>query len=289
MSYLSNFGENKLIDYLRGQGITALPATNWYLGLLSAFSDGSVTELSGSGYARVTRARSLANFAGTQAAGSTLASSGTSHATSNNAAVSWGTPGANWGTANFVGFFDALTMGNCWFVVPVPATVITTGNPDPVQIASASLNIVLGLTGGLSDYFSNKLIDLVLRAQAFSEPTPWYIALFTATPSNSGGGTEVSGGSYARVSFTPDDSTLYSTQGDTSSASSGSAGRTSNVAAIDFPAPSGDWGTVVALGIFDASSGGNLLFWHALTTSQSVVSGGPAPSFASDALGITLA
>lgn len=288
MSYLTNFGENKIVDYLRGQGISALP-TNWYLGLLSAFSEGSVTELSGTSYARVTRARALANFAGTQSAGSTLASSGTSHATSNNATVSWGTPGSNWGTATYVGFYDDPTAGSCWMVVPIPATVITTGNPDPVQIASAGLSCVLGLTGGLSDYFSNALIDLIFRAQSFSVPTPWYVGLYTATPSNSGGGTEATGGSYARVSFTPDDSTLYSTQGDTSSASSGSAGRTSNVAAITFPAPSADWGTVVALGIFDASTSGNLLFWHALTSSQSVVSGGPAPSFASDALGITLA
>lgn len=287
MSYFSNHGENKWIDYLRGQGIT-LPA-NWFLGLLSAFADGSVTELSGTGYARVSRARSLANFAGTQSAGSILASTGTSHTSSNNAAVSWGTPGANWGTANFVGFFDASSGGNCWFVVPIAAVVITTGSPDPVQVASAGLSIVLGLTGGLSDYMSNKMLDLELRAQAFALPSPWYYGLYTATPSNSGGGTEISGGSYARVSFTPDDLTMYSTQLDTAATSSGTAGRTANVAAITFPAPSADWGTAVAYGIFDAASGGNLLFWHALTTSQSIVSGGPAPSFASDASGITLA
>lgn len=287
MSYFTNFGENKWVDYFRGQGIT-LP-TNWYLGLLSAFADGSVTELSGTGYARVTRARSLANFSGTQGAGTTLASTGTSHTSSNNALASWGNPGGNWGTATHVGFFDALSAGNCWFVVPISAIVITTGSPNPVQIASAGLNVVSGLTGGMSDYLSNKQLDLELRAQAFANPSPWYISLYTATPSNSGGGTEVSGGSYARVSFTPDDLTMYSTQGDTSAASSGTAGRTANVAAVTFPAPTADWGTVVAFGIHDAASGGNLLFWAALTTSQTVSNGGPAPSFASNVLGITLA
>lgn len=281
MSYFTNYGENKWIDYLRGQGIT-LP-TNWYLGLLSAFADGSVTELSGTGYARVTRARSLANFSGTQGAGTTLASTGTSHTSSNNASVSWGAPGSNWGTANYVGFFDASTAGNCWFVVPITAVVITTGSPATVEVASAGINVVTGLTGGLSDYFSNKWTDLELRAQAFALPSPWHFALFTAAPSNSGGGTEVSGGSYARVSFTPDDLTLYSTQGDTSAASSGSSGETSNVAAITFPAPTADWGTVTHWGIYDASSAGNLLFWCAMTTSQTIVSGGPAPSFAADA------
>jgi hypothetical protein len=143
--------------------------------------------------------------------------------------------------------------------------------------------------GGLSDYFSNKWTDLELRAQAFSLPTPWYIALFTAAPSNSGGGTEVSGGSYARVSFTPDDSTLYSTQGDTSATSSGTGGATANVAAIDFPAPSADWGTVTHWGIYDASSGGNLLYWTTMTTPQTIVYQGPAPSFASGALAIVVA
>lgn len=290
MSQMTNFMENKVADYLRGQGLASLPATNWYLALGSAASDSSFTELSGTAYARQAVTRSLPKWAGTQGAGSVLASSGTSHATSNNDAISWGTPGSNWGTASYVGLFDASTSGNCWMWIPISAITITTGNPDPVQIAAGSLQMTLGLTGGMSDAFANSLIDLIFRAQAYSMPSPIYAALFTSTPSNAGGGTEVSGGSYARASLTPSTANLSGTQSaGSTAASSGTGGRISNNGALAFPAPTADWGTVVAVGFFDASTGGNLLFWHALTSPASVVNGGPAPSFAADALGITLA
>lgn len=288
MSRMTDYMENKLADYLRGEGIT-LP-TNWYFALGSAASDSSFTELSGTGYARVTLPRSLANFAGTQGAGSTLASSGTSHITSNNGAISWGTPGSNWGTASFVGLFDDPTAGNCWMIVPISAVTITTGNPDPVQVAAGALQLSLGLTGGCSDYLANKLVDLIFRAQSYSWPSSIWLALYTAAPTNAGGGTEVTGGSYARVELVPDLLTLSGTQAAASTvASSGTGGRISNNDALAFPAPTADWGTVVALGIRDASTSGNLLFWHLLTTSASVVDDGPAPSYAPDALGITLA
>ena len=53
MSQLTNYAENKLVDMLRGQA-WGLPA-DLYFGLASAASDSSITELSGTGYARVAR------------------------------------------------------------------------------------------------------------------------------------------------------------------------------------------------------------------------------------------
>lgn len=112
-------------------------------------------------------------------------------------------------------------------------------------------------------------------------PHKVYFALFTVTPADSGGGTEVSGGSYARVAV---DCTLANFAGTQSAgsttASSGTGGQTSNNAAITFVAPSATWGTVVAIGIFDTLTGGNLLAWGPLITSKSILSGDPAPSFA---------
>jgi hypothetical protein len=110
----------------------------------------------------------------------------------------------------------------------------------------------------ISDYYENKIIDHMLRAQAFTPPSTIYLALYTVAPTDAGGGTEVSGGGYARQSFT---------------LTAASGGASSNSADITFPTATADWGTIVAVGIFDASTGGNLLMWANLTTSKTVNSG----------------
>lgn len=112
-----------------------------------------------------------------------------------------------------------------------------------------------------------------------------YVALYTATPSDAGGGTEVTGGSYARVALTLSLANLAGTQSAASTTySTGTGGTTSNNGAITFPAPTANWGTVTAMGVFDQATGGNLLFWSALTTSKTVNNGDAAPSFAAAAL-----
>lgn len=137
----------------------------------------------------------------------------------------------------------------------------------------------------MSDYLENKIIDWLLRGQAFTPPATVYAALFTAAPSDSGGGTEVSGGSYARVSVASSLANWAGTQSaGSTTASSGTGGTTSNNNAITFPAPTANWGVVTHVAIFDASSGGNLLFWGALTTSKTVNNGDAAPSFTAASL-----
>lgn len=141
----------------------------------------------------------------------------------------------------------------------------------------------------MSDYLENKLIDHIFRNTAYSVPTTVYIGLLTAAPSDSGGGTEVSGGSYARVQVGPSTSTWVGTHGTTTGASSGTGGQTSNAATITFPTPSADWGSITHFGIYDASTGGNLLFQGALTAAKTVNNGDPAPTFQAGALTVTLA
>lgn len=112
-----------------------------------------------------------------------------------------------------------------------------------------------------------------------------YIALFTAAPSDTGGGTEVTGGSYARVTVAASLTAWAGTQSATSTtASTGTGGTTSNNAAITFPAPTANWGSCTHFGIYDNATTGNLLFWAALTTAKTVNNGDPAPSFAISAL-----
>ena len=147
----------------------------------------------------------------------------------------------------------------------------------------------------LSDFAENKLIDWLFRAQAIgitgasagagTGPTTLYIALLTAAPSDTGGGTEVSGGSYARVSVTSSLANWAGTQSAGSTvASSGTTGTTSNNNAVTFPAPTANWGVITHAAIYDASSAGNLISWSALGTSKTVNNGDPAPSFAAAAL-----
>jgi hypothetical protein len=141
----------------------------------------------------------------------------------------------------------------------------------------------------MSDYLENKLVDQIFRAQAFSFPATLHVGLFTAAPSDSGGGTEVSGGSYARVGVTASLANFSGTQGaGTTVASSGTGGQTSNNGTITFATPTASWGAVSHFGIFDAASGGNLLFWGALTITKTI-NQGDTVTFPAASLSVTFA
>lgn len=127
----------------------------------------------------------------------------------------------------------------------------------------------------LSNYLENKIVDWLLRGQSFSFPTTHYLALFSANPSDTGGGTEITGNNYSRTSIAASLSNWSGTQGaGTTVASSGTSGQVSNNVAVNLPVPGpSGWGTVTGMGLFDASSSGNLLMWGALTTNRSVAAG----------------
>jgi hypothetical protein len=151
----------------------------------------------------------------------------------------------------------------------------------------------------MSDFLENKLVDWLLRAQAIgitgatagagTGPSNVYIGLFTATPADVAGGTEVTGGSYARVAVASSLANWAGTQSAASTtASSGTGGQTSNNNAITFPAPTANWGVVTGIGIYDASTAGNLLLWAPLTANKTVNNGDAAPSFVAAALTIQI-
>lgn len=106
----------------------------------------------------------------------------------------------------------------------------------------------------LTTYAQNKLADHVLGHASYTMPTT-YAALFTVMPTLAGGGTEVTGGGYARQALS------------TSAASGGVS--TSNTA-LTWSVPAC---TIVGIGIYDASTSGNLLEFHVIeqtATSESV-------------------
>jgi hypothetical protein len=168
--------------------------------------------------------------------------------------------------------------------------MINTIRRKLLAAALAALAIIAmpAFSGALSDYLENKLVDHVFRATSFTAPSTVYVALLTSACSDSGGGTEVSGGSYARVAITSATTAWKGTHGTTSGASSGTNGTISNAAAVTFPAPTANWGVVTTWAIYDASTSGNLLICAALTTSKTINNGDAAPSFAIDALTVQI-
>lgn len=141
---------------------------------------------------------------------------------------------------------------------------------------------------GKSDYLENKFIDWLLRAQSFTAPANVHVALLTAAPSDSGGGTEVSGGNYSRVQVASSLANWAGTQSaGSTTASSGTGGITSNNVTITFPAPSALWGLCTHFALYDAASSGNLLYWGPLTVPKTVNASDPAPTFPAGTLQIT--
>jgi hypothetical protein len=125
----------------------------------------------------------------------------------------------------------------------------------------------------MSNYLENALINATLRATTFTSPATVYVSLHTADPTDAGTGTEVSGGSYARQSAT---------------FASPSNGASATNADITFPQATGNWGTVSHIGIWDASTSGNLYYHTALDASKAIDTG-DIFKIASGSLTVTLA
>lgn len=106
-----------------------------------------------------------------------------------------------------------------------------------------------------SNYLENKLLDHVLRNVSYTSPTTVYVGLFTAAPTDTTSGTEVSGGSYARQSL---------------SVTTASNGIVTSSADVTFPQATASWGTISHIGILDALTSGNLLMYTALTTAKTI-------------------
>jgi len=110
-----------------------------------------------------------------------------------------------------------------------------------------------------SNTFETHVLNYVFTSTSVTRPTAWYLALFTSNPAEDASGTEVStsGTAYARQSAT------FTVSGNTAS----------NSAAIEFPTATASFGTVSHVGVFDASTGGNLIAYSALDTSKAISTG----------------
>jgi hypothetical protein len=108
-----------------------------------------------------------------------------------------------------------------------------------------------------TDYLENKLLAHTFSNTAYTSPSTVYVALYTVAPTDSTTGTEVTGGGYVRqsASFTT------------------TASATTNASAIEYPTATAGYGTVVAVAVLDASSGGNMLAFASLDASKTIATG----------------
>lgn len=130
-----------------------------------------------------------------------------------------------------------------------------------------------------TDYLEALIADHLTRDASWTKPSGLYVGLFTAMPNDDAtGGTEVSGGSYARVQHGPGDA-----QWNVSS-----PGVVTNAGDITFPQATADWGQLVGVGVWDAATGGNLLFAAQLGATKTVGSGDPPQRFADGTLSVAV-
>ena len=118
--------------------------------------------------------------------------------------------------------------------------------------------------GGLSTYAEGKVLGLLFGDTAYSIPATYYVAAFSAAP-GPGSNTELTGNAYARVAVTNNTTNFP--------VGSGSNPFTlTNGTAIAFPtATTANWAPVVGIGIYDASTSGNLIAWCPIATATVVV------------------
>lgn len=131
----------------------------------------------------------------------------------------------------------------------------------------------------MSDYLEGQIRAHIFRTGSFTKPTGLTVHLYTAAPGETGGGTEVSGGSYAAQSLNPLDANW--------TAASATDGLTDNASQITYPAPTANWGVVTHVAIKDQAA--NYLLYGALAQAKTVNNGDAAPNFPIGALDVTFA
>jgi len=128
----------------------------------------------------------------------------------------------------------------------------------------------------ISNFLATSLLNQVFRNIAYTRPATVYLALYTSDPTAADTGTEVTGGSYARQAITLSAPVVV-----------GGKETIKNSADIVFPVATADWGNVTHVGIRDADTGGNLLYFGSWASARTILSG-DRPRVLQDSLVLTL-
>ena len=128
--------------------------------------------------------------------------------------------------------------------------------------------------------FGADVLNKIFLASGSIKHDNFYLALYTQSPTKSGGGTEVSGGGYERVRVQCSSTEWLVTETDAVS--------TTNRNAVEFPVPTSDWGTVTHFGLHTQSSGDSLAFFGELVSPVTITGGDGAPKFNTGTIDIRL-
>jgi hypothetical protein len=250
MGSLSNYLELELLDHCFNAAYT--PAATVYLALCTgdptdAGTGASMNEVANSG----SYARTAITFGA--AASRRVTQSG---------AVTFPAATGSWGTVSYWAILDGNTHGAgnmLAYGAFGTAKSIVSGNTPTVTDATVYVEFS---AGEIATYLANKLLDLAFRNTAYSKPDT-YLGLVTTTSSDTAAGTEVSGNNYSRkqVNINGGSSPTWDVA---------ASGALANTHTITFATPSGSWGTVVGVVIFDASTSGNMLAYDNGVADQAV-------------------
>ena len=290
MAAASNLVEQNVLNQLFRSGPWTLP-TFFHMGLLlnlagDGDSPGAGTEVSGGSYARVPVARGTLEWA------FSAKQPDNRWMTTNNNAITFPAPTATWGLVTHAGIFELAAAGDHYFQSSLAQNLqVNSSDPAP-SIPAGALKVYYGgvQTGanktGVSDYLAEATMNFLFTGNSYPQINFLYLALFTTTPTNGlDNGTEVVGGSYARLLTNRDATTqpFYN-----AAVNQAPVHLVDNAHNLDFPTPTANWGNVVGCGFYDSSSGGNLLWSGPLVAPVTVNSGVPF-GFAAQALANTAA
>ncbi len=269
MSALTDYTEAKILNRIlnaQDTGNWALLPNLWVsLHTAATADDGTGTEVTGGSYARVS----------TAPADWTIVATGTA---TNANDIDFPAATASWGSIVNIAVWDDPTAGNMLFHGALSESR-TVNSGSQAKFLAGELDFDFDDGGGgsaFADYAENKIMQKIFKNGDDGDNIDpnWtvipdvYIALFTAAPDDTGGGTEVTGGSYARKIVTAGFTVTN--------------GHADNTSDITFVQATADWGTITHMGIFDAITSGNLLFHAALTESRAVNNGGQFKFLATD-------
>lgn len=201
-----------------------------------------------------------------------------------------GDPGASWTVRQRRRWTWALMLGDNTTRTPLfvgrtnvrePAHWATSPSDTPTVASGGLIIRRASRTGGnWTHYSSNRILDWIVGG-SLSLGSTWYFGLSSAAgnPDDASGLAEISGGSYARVAVNMN-GTNWKEHFD--------SGFYSNAVAIEFPAPTADWGRATHWFISDANTLGNILATGQLNRPIRVFNGDGRPTFLPGAFQVQL-
>lgn len=243
--YATDYFENRMLNLMRGQSITA--PTNVYLALF--LSNPTDTGTGGTEISYTNYARQAVTF-------SAPAASGTGLMIQNSAQISFAEATAAVGTVTHIALYDALSGGNMLLYGQLDTPLVIQAGVTPVFRANSIRWI---WSGNLTPTYRAAIMN-TLRGVSCSGFDP-YIALCNGDPT--GSGSEFSGGGYARIAVTMSAGEQQAS----------GACQSSNTEDVISNTATSTWGQQTHVAICDAETGGQYFAVMAMSETFNMTSG----------------